>query len=401
MTNQLRVIIVVGVLTLFCALFFATFLSKDSDDEIIYTGLAVKISSTGLTEYNLRDLSIDSRGKFWKISYQKNGNFLGLMSQSGVSYYDVPFYFNPPLFPVMLAFSHEVFNRPLSFLLMKRNQELVFHSEQFYAIFPSVFFSLLFLIGVFLLGKEYFDNKKTGILAVLFCFVSPVFLVATFKVWSDMMAATLIVWSFLAWRRENRSVFNIFLSGSLFGLAVLTRTSALFAFPIFITKQWKYLLVWMAIAGIGTAPWFYSVYRHYGSFFYFPEAAQSKESLGWLKSISKPWYFYVLDLLYLSPLFLFSMVGVRKNPRLLIWFLSFILPLSILLYSNKPLGLEDRYLLPCYPALALLSAKGILKLSGGWPRPLLVLTILAACSWSLKLGIFLILSRESLRFAPW
>ena len=77
-------------------------LAHDSDDEMIYTALAAKISARGLGEYNLRDLSIQPQGDFWRIEYQKDGNLLALLTQTGASYYDTGLFFNPPLYPLLL-----------------------------------------------------------------------------------------------------------------------------------------------------------------------------------------------------------------------------------------------------------------------------------------------------------
>ena len=381
--------------------FFSAFLSKDSDDETIYTALAAKIQSKGLAAYNLRDVSIDPAGEFWKLSYQEGGNLLGLLAHSGVTYYDAPLYFNPPLFSAVLSVSHEIFDQPLSFLILKRNQEMRFRSEQFYAAFPNALFAVLFLIGAFFLGKAYFD-EKTGMLAALFCLVSPVFLVAVFKVWSDLMAATLILFSFLIWRGRGRSGLHVVFSGLLFGLAVLTRTSAVFAVFIFFTKEWKALVSWVFIVLLTTAAWFLAVYQNYGTFFYFPDAAGAKDSLQWLKAISRPWYFYIFDLLYLSPFFAGAIFAVKKNTRLLaLWFFSFLIPLSVLIYTGKPLGLADRYLLPCYPVLAVLAAKAVLDLKRSLPKGAIFLIVSILSVWSVRLAVILVLSRESLKFVPW
>ncbi len=378
----------------------STFLSKDSDDETIYTALAVKIQATGASAYNLHDLSIDSVGDFWKISYMKDGSFLPLLVKSGATYYDTQFYFNPPLFPAILALSHEIFNGPLNFLLLRRNQAPEFHFEQFYAAFPNALFLVLFLVGVFFLGKMYFD-KMTGLLAVLFCLISPVLLVTTFKVWSDLMCATLILYSFLCWKGKNRSLIRVVLSGVLFGLAILTRTSAIFAIFIFFTREWKSLLLWIVSVFLVTGAWFCAVFQNYGTFFYFPEVVGAKESLAWLRSITRPWFFYIADLIYLSPGFLLTIFAIQKKTRVLFWWpFCTIVPLSILLYTKKPLGLEDRYLLPCYPALAVLAAKTVVDFSDRIPRWVIYISLFLVSAWSLRLAGLLVLSRESLRFVP-
>ncbi len=380
-------------------LFISCSLSKDSDDETIYASLAVKIQATGFQAYNLHDLTIDPAGKFWKLRYERGDGLLSLLEKSGVTYYDVPLHFQPPLFPAFLSASHKIFNGSGPFLLFKKGQAPEFRYEQLYAAVPNVLFCLLFLLGVFFLGNNFFD-QKTGILAALFCFVSPVFLVCTFKAWSDLMAATLVLWSFLHWQKKN-STFHVLFSGILFGLALLTRTSSFFAIPIFMTRNWRSFLVWVAAFILTTGAWFISVYRVYGEIFYHPEAKGAKESLSWLAAISRPWYVYPLNLVYLSPCFA-PVVIINKHWKIFwIWILSFLVPLSILLYAQRPLGLEDRYLLSCYPAFAILSAAGFVKIAKVVPQKILLGIILFGCAWSLKLSILLVHSRESLLFTPW
>ena len=216
------------------------------------------------------------------------------------------------------------------------------------------------------------------------------------------MAATLVLFSFLLWRGRGRFRFNVVFSGLLFGLAVLTRTSSLFAIFIFFTKEWKYLFSWALIVFVTTAAWFFTIYRSYGTFFYFPDASGARDSLRWLQSITRPWYFYILDLLYLSPFFAAAVFAVKKNTRLLaMWFFSFLIPLSVLIYTEKPLGLEDRYLLPCYPALAVLAAKAVLDLKRSLPKGAIFLIVSILSVWSVRLAVILVLSRESLKFVPW
>ncbi len=377
-------------------------LPRDSDDEVIYTTLAAKIRAKGLSSYNLRDTSIDPNAEFWKLSYRENGNLLALLADSGISYYDTNLYFNPPLFPVFLSFSHGLFNKDASYLALKRGvKNFRFRYEQLYLVFPNAVFSVLFLAAVFFFGKDFFGEKE-GALAALCCAVSPVFLVVVFKTWSDMLAVALLAWSFLLWRKRDSTRFNVFLSAFLFGLAVLTRTASLFGVFIFFTRRWRQFSLWTLVVVIVTAPWFYAFYKNYGTPFYFPEAGQVKQNVDWFKFISRPWYFYVVDLLYMTPLFLPGLLAWEKKSRILVaWVLSFLLPLSVLIYTRKPLGLEDRYLLPCYPALAALAARGIEKLEGCLPRYLTVIFIAAACVWSLKTAFFLIISRESLVFVPY
>ncbi len=384
---------------LFAAFLFAgASLSKDSDDETIYTALAAKISAAGLTRYNLHGISIDPAGDFWKLEAREDGNLLTLLKASGPVYYDVPLYFNPPLFPMALAASHAVLNHSLHFLLLKRSAAPGFRYEQVYAAFPTAVCAVLMLAGVFRLGRRYFGTRA-GLLAALLCLVSPVFLVASFKVWSDLMAAALILWSYLFWREGKGTPAEMVFSGVLFGLAVLTRTSSLFALPLFFIRKPRFL--WSVPALLLVAPWFAIVAGKYGTPLYFPEAGSAKDSLEWLQSISKPWYFYLLDLAYLSPYFAAGLLAWRRQTRRLhLWFVLFLFPLSALLFTSKPLGLEDRYLLPCYPALAVLTAGAVLSLKKPY-KAAAVAVLAVACLWSLRLAVPLVLSRESLHLVAW
>ncbi len=375
-------------------------LSRDSDDETIYTALAAKISSHGLYGYSLRGVSIEPAGSFWKIESREDGNLLRLLTSTGAAYYDVPFYFNPPLFPMALAASHSIWNSATHFLLLKKDAAPGFRYEQIYSAFPGALSAAFFLMGVFRLGRRYF-GRRAGLLAVLFCAVSPVFLVASFKVWSDLMAAALILWSYLFYRQGEGDPAETLVSGGLFGLAVLTRTSSLFALPLFLIARPRAAGLWSVPALILVCPWFIAVTKVYGNPLYFPEAAAAKDSLAWLQSISKPWYFYLADLIYLSPYFLAGLLALRRGTwRFHLWIALFLLPLSALLFTSKPLGVEDRYLLPCYPALAVLTAGIVMDLKKPYSK-LAAVFWAAACLWSLRLGALLVLSRESLRLVAW
>ncbi len=384
-------------------LFLGACLSRSSDDEAIYTALAAKIQSAGsnwLPEYNLRGVSIESAGLFWRLERSENGNLLKGLSQSGVNYYDTPLYFNQPLFPLILCASHELLNQPLHFVVLKERQPMSFHADQLYTAFPNALFSVILLAGIFVLGRRCFDGS-TGLLAAAICLTSPVFLVVAFKTWSDLVAASILVWSIILWREWEGSRLRVIFSGVFFALAVLTRTSVLFAAPLFFSRRWRSMTLWAICVAILTFPWFFAVYRAYGSPFYFPEAQGAKESVKWLRELSHPWYFYLVNIAYLSPLFLGALFSIKKSTgRLFLWVVFFIVPLSLLIYSSKPLGLEDRYLLPCYPALALLAAHSLMRLKQHLPLIPYALFLGGFMAWSVRTGLLLVLSRESLKFTP-
>ncbi len=391
-------LLVVGLgIFAFCATGWGIRLSHDSDDEVIYTALAAKIQKEGFKNYNLRDLSIERAGFFWDIRHQEKGKLLGLLTQTGASYYDTGFYFNPPLFPAILAASNRVLH-PNSFSVLARNSRRAFYFEQLWVVIPNVLLSVFFLVGIFVLANK--SEKGARVLALWLCGVSPVFLVAAFKAWSDILAATLLLWSFIAWDRKEKKIQNLFLSAVLFGLALWTRTSSLFAIPIFLCYKWKQFPAWFGVVFLVAGYWFFNLYRYYGTVFYFPDLGAMNNRPEWLAIIHKPWHRYLYDLFYLSPLFLGALfAGWKPETRLFwIWILSFIVPFSLLLHAHKPLGLEDRYLLPAYPALAVLAAYGLKNIQKIVPKYFFLVIVGAGSIWSLRLAIGLVLSRESLNF---
>lgn len=376
-------------------------LAHDSDDEMIYAALAAKVERTGLSAYNLRDLSIQPDGELWRVDPEPGGNLLALMSASGVTHYDTPFYFNPPLYPALVALSHRLFSRSEAFHLAKRDAPNRFRGEQLYLVIPNALMAVLFLWGVYLLaGTVLPDDARRW--AVLFTAISPVLLVTAFKNWSDLTAASLIV--FALWLRDRDrkpAPAAAIVSALLLALAVWTRTASVLAVPLFLKRPWKFTALWAAVFAVVAGIWFSMVAAHYGNPFYFPESAAGAGATEWMRSIRRPAYYYLVDLITLSPLFLFSLAAFGYASRkYFAWFLCFFVPLSILAHSSKALGVEDRYLLPCYPAMAILAARGFKRAEQIVPRFWLRTAVCVLALWSLSTGARLVASRESLLFLP-
>lgn len=373
--------------------------SKDSDDEMIYTALAAKASSHDFSQYNLRNLSIRNRGDYWKIENQSNGNLLPSLMQTGASYYDTPLFFNPPLWPTVLSFSHKLFDYDKDFfLVLRRGLPWKLCQEMLYSSIPNALLGILFLMGVFALAKQYLEKESHCYLATFFCLSSPVFLVCVFKVWSDLLAATLVLWSFVLYRKDGRWLAGL-LSGTLFGLALLTRTTSWLAIIIFIQRDWKRMLPFLVLALTISSPWYLAMYRTYGNPFFYPEIdMQLRSSMSWFNDLSRQWYKFIFDLVYLTPLFVLTFVAFKKrNAVLWLWAGSFIAALSFLMLTNKPIAVEDRYLLPAYPALAVLGAQGYMAVRAKIGK--LAIVVLVCCaSWSLRAASILIITRESLDF---
>ena len=81
-------------------------------------------------------------------------------------------------------------------------------------------------------------------------------------------------------------------------------------------------------------------------------------------AVHRPWYFYLLTLVVISPVYLLAgAAGWRRQPRDLapaLWFMSFWIAMT--LFGLQGGGYQTRYLAPAYPALALLAAEPIPRL---------------------------------------
>ncbi len=116
----------------------------------------------------------------------------------------------------------------------------------FWSRIPMIFVSILLGFYVFLFGKTFF-NAKTGLLALFLCSLSPTLLAHGRLVTTDMgvAAGVLIATYYFLKVLEQPNKKNIFLAGICFGLAQLTKFTAIFLVPFFgfLTLIWLFLAI--------------------------------------------------------------------------------------------------------------------------------------------------------------
>lgn len=434
---------VAGIISLLAILGFAIFLRfptfklpHDNGDQLFYLGLAMKLDKFGFSEYTLR--GVDLKGNNFILglfpTQEQKGSLLRNLERTGVTYYDEPLFHRAYGFPYALMLSHRIFAKAQPYLTLKTSgwDEKMgrVYSEgaektwvaQFYASIVPFVFSILFILTTYLLAKMLFSDKVAIISAFLIS-ISPIEILCSQKIWADTMlsffVALTVLFFFLA--KEKNSLLLSFIAGLSCGIAVLTKqTGGFIIIAILIFHLWqqrsnifklnkihqiifdKYLLIFVFGFLIVTFHWFYAVIKIYGEPLYAPPIPKIVfQQVRWFMTLSKrPRFLYLVSIPYLVPAFglaYFSIIAgpfIRKfidekKAFLFIWVLVF---LAILMFRGAR---ENRYMLPAYPAIAILSAD-ILQRIGTFIDSRLkkhygdifIIAVLIACAfWSVPIGI--------------
>jgi len=242
------------------------------------------------------------------------------------------------------------------------------------------------------------------------------------KVWADTMLTFFVTLTVLLVLigREKDSVLISFISGVVCGIGVLVKQTAGFlVIAIGVFHIWQHRrnvlkmekipkiifdkhLIALAIGLIvTTAHWFYLASVTYGNPLYSPQYTDLSQKAAWFALLdSRPRFLYLGSIPYHVPLFLLAYFTIfcgpflknfidDKRAFLITWTLTFF---GILFYMGTK---ENRYMLPAYPAIAMLSAdvlnrvrcflNGKLKLHLG---DILVVAVLIGCAfWSVPIGL--------------
>jgi 4-amino-4-deoxy-L-arabinose transferase-like glycosyltransferase len=146
-----------------------------------------------------------------------------------------------------------------------------------------------------------------------------------------------------------------------------------------------------------TLPWFWIVTQTYGNPLHFPTQEGGKELMAWLELVrSRPWYTYPVDIVFQNPLMGFALCSFfisfgKKGLKFFLagWFLIFYIALMVMVE-----GKENRYMLPAYPALAIMASVVLYRCRDIVNRittrglgDAMVLVLLAVSSvWSIKIA---------------
>ncbi|MFH1900664.1 MAG: glycosyltransferase family 39 protein [Candidatus Omnitrophota bacterium] len=403
-------------------------------DQLIYTGLAMKLEKFGLKGYNLKgiDIARSKDGNFLAAvsSSKEKGSLLGSLEQRGILFYSKgPLSHMAPAFSYLLMISHKIFSPNKLYSLVNKNlgpwaivlRPEIFLKTQFYAVWISFAFSLLLILMVFLLGRLFF-NEKIGLWASLLMAAAPLDIFTSQRVHQDEMVAffsALCVLLFWYGRKKN-SLSMAVLSGISAGVAALTKGSGLFIiaaiFFSFVLVEIryasskrnffhilfdKYLIIFILAAVSVCGFWYAKITFIYGAPWYVPCQPGIEKLDGYFAMLSQrsrfgQLYYFV----YLSPLFifvywesiktLFEKMFTKERIILVVWFFLFA-ALLIVIQAR-----EERYMLPAYPPIAILSSITLenirIKLNRlnklkHFGNIMIILIFSLTSAWSIKLGL--------------
>jgi 4-amino-4-deoxy-L-arabinose transferase-like glycosyltransferase len=394
------------ILPIFLILLFAAFLrmptfwlSHTNFDEQAYRSLALKLDKFGFKDFTINyslchidiyNIKFDKyKGQFIAplLSQRKDGN---LVIGSRLRYeYKTPNH-RPPFFSYLLYLSHKLFASNIPYVTAEQNLKFgEIFSPQFYVAIIPFLASLTFILSVYILGYTLF-SEKVGIYAAMFITLTPIDIMVSQKIWAgDVLSLFCTLSMLFYWLSiKNNSLLFAILSGLSAGMAILTKMTGLFipiaiiCFHIWHTrKDWsrfklktlfleKKLIMFGIVTLFISGLWLFIYYTHIVSFksLGIPKGAPV-QSTPWLKLISsRPFYIHIVNIPYQFPIFtlfyFFPLFIFRKKDKwnelffLFIWYLVVLLILSFLVY-----GKEGRHMLICYPAIAILSAYSLVRIT--------------------------------------
>lgn len=265
--------------------------------------------------------------------------------------YDRPMFFHPPAFVYTARLLAVVFPVPL----------------------VPVLLNLATIALVFFIGRRLYDDER-GLWAAFLAAVCPVTWFISQKIWIDNMLIMMTVASVAAviWAADRGRVSGYAIAGIVFGIAFLSKVTAVLVFPALLAVAWQrdqvglslskavaFLLPFSLMAGW----WELTLYRHNGQILpsAFPDAANLEKFPFVQYSVTRPWYFYLLNIIEISPVYVLGLDAIRRRdgrsiaPAL--WFVVFLIAHTF--FGLRGGGYQTRYLAAAYPALALLAAAPI------------------------------------------
>ncbi|MCM8813189.1 MAG: hypothetical protein NC924_04545 [Candidatus Omnitrophica bacterium] len=397
---------------------FTFYLPHNHGDQLFYLGLAMKLDTAGLAQYNLRNLDVVQNHHYIGVvpAAAEKGTLLQQLEQGGVFYYSrEPLSNMPPAFSYLLMWMHRLVCPTAPYVAVNHNlgkyvlavRPPEYAQAQGYAAAVNFALSLFLVLLTYALGRHFFDAPVALGGAFLFA-VSPVDLLTAQRLWADELTACALAGAVLVYFRVRRP-FAAAAAGALVGLGALAKASGLFAFFFipaadFLQRAaggaqscgnrawWRQLLVFWAVGGAVASFWYARVTAVYGAPWYSPQVSAQELSSAWFAMLAaRPRWGQLVYFVQLLPLLGFFYVeaayaALRRQWRAgtivcAVWFAAVA---ALVLAVN---GKEERYLLPAYPAIALLSAAGLQRMrrwlrrrGGSWGITLFWLTV-GAVSW--------------------
>lgn len=426
-------------------------------DQHHYIGLAFKLDTQGISGYNLRGIDMyTSRQYPYLIQIapaQDEGHVLKSLAQANITYYDEPLHHVPFGFPLAIMMSHKIFapGQPYYALAIPDTKIIreagpgaglrnfrfdpAIKYKQFYAVIVPLAFSLLLIAATYFLAKTLFDDECVALVSMFLMCICPIDILTSQKVWADDMTAATTALAALFYMMAIRKKLPVLalIAGLSCGLSAITKPNgAIVAFAIvlwhFITNMDrllsrdplkvifdKYLWTFGLGGFISAGYWYIKLMATYGSPVYKPKQAGLLEAdaSGWFRLLkSRPRHLYFFGIPYQNPLFglaYFSpvMIWLRKKEAKALLFPIIWLAVTFFL-SYRFFGKEHRYMLPSYPAYAILGAyvanrlrifiDKIMGLQAG--TVLLVIVLIVSAIWSIPMAMDVVFTNGALIMRP-
>lgn len=254
-------------------------------------------------------------------------------------------FFRPPVWPILLATVGSLFG--VSFTLER---------------ILSFSFSLASVILMYF-GLKY-TYRKLAFYSIFMLTVFPFNIVFSYRLYESfsIFILTAVLMVFLLYMKTMKKKF-LFISGFLFGIAVLTKYIAgfyilFFAIFFLIKKMKKQLIIFFAAFCLPLVPWFLFYWINFSNPLY---ALIENFNV----TFSKPYGEWYSMLLYMPEVFglgiFLIFLNLRKNDTIqkLFFIIIVIFLITFSLLSHK----EARYLLVLTPIIAITTAKGLLSLN--------------------------------------
>jgi 4-amino-4-deoxy-L-arabinose transferase-like glycosyltransferase len=363
-------------------------------DELVYTFLAIRLAETP-SRYDLQgELRGESATTFLEqiagpdlddrapkqvgILYypaDRNGE---RRPRFDPSIYDRPIFHHPPAYPLTVSVMQRLFGTS-------------------YGVLASIFFHALAIFFTAMLGR-FWMSDRVGLFAGAILAVDGVSWVCAERIWIDSMLQAMVVLSLYAGLvagRRGTLVPNV-IAGLCLAIACLTKLPAILVAPaIFlswrdplVTLNKRVKITYLLTAALPVVFWQLRSARIDGSLI------RLSAPTDWMiqnypfiaRMLDRSPIYYVVALLFASPLLGFALGAMRKQYREswmiipVVWFLTFFVVMSILGVTS--MGFQLRYLAPMIPALCILAAVVLVKVR----LPRLVLAC-ALGAYSLHVGL--------------
>ena len=277
------------------------------------------------------------------------------------------------------------FEKPVLGHWLNAASQYLFGQNAFAVRLPSALAVGFSALAIFLFVQRFADGARTGLLAAAtFLTCAEVFAIGVFcvldSVFSLFITATMVTFYFAWMEKTSRKKYAFLaLSGMFCGLAFLTKGFLAFVLPALVIisfavweRRWTELpaLLWVPLitTALVALPWCLAIgFREVDFWHYFlwtehverflsPNGSQHREPLWFFIPIlaggALPW----------TPVFPLVVAGLKKT-QLKDPFLRFLLCWLVFpfLFFSACRGKLGTYILPCFPAVAILTAVGLLK----------------------------------------